>query len=53
MRSSAERTPPTIGAAEGRAIGTAGDGQVVQVRTPSGSVVSGTAHAGGMVEIAF
>jgi flagella basal body P-ring formation protein FlgA len=39
--------------AEGRAIGTAGDGQVVQVRTPSGSVVSGTAHAGGMVEIAF
>jgi flagella basal body P-ring formation protein FlgA len=40
-------------AAEGRAIGNAGDGQVVQVRTPSGSVVSGTAHAGGMVEIAF
>ena len=39
--------------AEGRAIGNAGDGQVVQVRTPSGTVVSGTAHAGGMVEVAF
>jgi flagella basal body P-ring formation protein FlgA len=39
--------------AEGRAIGTAGQGQVVQVRTPSGTVVSGTAKAGGMVEVAF
>lgn len=39
--------------AEGRAIGTAGEGQVVQVRTPSGTVVSGTARAGGMVEVAF
>jgi flagella basal body P-ring formation protein FlgA len=39
--------------AEGRAIGTAGEGQVVQVRTPSGTVVSGTAKAGGMVEVAF
>jgi flagella basal body P-ring formation protein FlgA len=39
--------------AEGRAIGNAGDGQVVQVRTPSGNVVSGTARLGGMVEIAF
>ena len=38
---------------EGRAIGTAGEGQVVQVRTPSGTVVSGTAKAGGMVEVAF
>jgi flagella basal body P-ring formation protein FlgA len=38
---------------EGKAIGTAGDGQVVQVRTPSGSVISGTARAGGMVEVAF
>jgi flagella basal body P-ring formation protein FlgA len=38
---------------EGKAIGTAGDGQVVQVRTPSGTVVSGTARAGGMVEVAF
>jgi flagella basal body P-ring formation protein FlgA len=39
--------------AEGRAIGTAGEGQVVQVRTPSGAVVSGTAKAGGLVEVAF
>ncbi|ALK98539.1 flagellar basal body P-ring biosynthesis protein FlgA [Massilia sp. WF1] len=39
--------------AEGRAIGTAGEGQVVQVRTPAGTVVSGTAKAGGMVEVAF
>jgi flagella basal body P-ring formation protein FlgA len=38
---------------EGRAIGNAGDGQVVQVRTPSGAVVSGTARTGGAVEIAF
>jgi flagella basal body P-ring formation protein FlgA len=38
---------------EGRAIGTAGEGQVVQVRTPAGTVVSGTAKAGGMVEVAF
>jgi flagella basal body P-ring formation protein FlgA len=39
--------------AEGRAIGNAGEGQVVQVRTPAGSVVSGTAKAGGLVEVAF
>jgi flagella basal body P-ring formation protein FlgA len=39
--------------AEGRAIGTAGDGQVVQVRTPSGAVISGTARPGGVVEVAF
>jgi flagella basal body P-ring formation protein FlgA len=39
--------------AEGRAIGTAGEGQVVQVRTPSGTVVSGTAKVGGMVEVVF
>jgi len=38
---------------EGKAIGNAGEGQVVQVRTSSGSVVSGTAKAGGMVEVAF
>ena len=36
--------------AEGKAIGNASDGQIVQVRTPSGSVVSGTARSGGMVE---
>jgi flagellar basal body P-ring formation protein FlgA len=39
--------------ADGKAIGTAGDGQVVQVRTPSGSIVSGTARTGGTVEVAF
>jgi len=38
---------------EGKAIGNAGEGQVVQVRTASGSVISGTAKAGGMVEVAF
>jgi flagellar basal body P-ring formation protein FlgA len=38
---------------EGRAIGSAGEGQVVQVRTASGTVVSGTAKAGGTVEVAF
>jgi flagella basal body P-ring formation protein FlgA len=38
---------------EGKAIGNAGEGQVVQVRTAGGSVVSGTAKAGGMVEVAF
>jgi flagella basal body P-ring formation protein FlgA len=39
--------------AEGKAIGNAGDGQIVQVRTPSGTVISGTARTGGMVEVAF
>jgi flagella basal body P-ring formation protein FlgA len=38
---------------EARAIGNAAEGQVVQVRTSSGAVVSGTARAGGMVEVAF
>jgi flagella basal body P-ring formation protein FlgA len=38
---------------EGKAIGNAGEGQVVQVRTASGSVISGMAKAGGMVEVAF
>jgi flagella basal body P-ring formation protein FlgA len=38
---------------EGKAIGNAGEGQVVQVRTSGGSVISGTAKAGGMVEVAF
>ncbi|HEX9171205.1 MAG TPA: flagellar basal body P-ring formation chaperone FlgA [Telluria sp.] len=37
--------------AEARAIGTAGEGQVVQVRTPSGAILSGTARAGGLVEV--
>lgn len=39
--------------AEGRAIGTAGEGQVVQVRTPAGAVISGIAQAGGLVEVVF
>ncbi|MCG2582854.1 flagellar basal body P-ring formation chaperone FlgA [Massilia sp. TS11] len=39
--------------AEARAIGTAGDGQVVQVRTANGAVVSGIARAGGRVEVAI
>jgi flagella basal body P-ring formation protein FlgA len=36
---------------EGKAINNAGDGQVAQVRTRSGIVISGTARAGGLVEI--
>jgi flagella basal body P-ring formation protein FlgA len=39
--------------AEAKAIGTAAEGQVVQVRTASGSVVSGTARAGGVVTVSF
>jgi flagella basal body P-ring formation protein FlgA len=39
--------------AEGRAIGTAGEGQVVQVRTPAGTVISGIAQLGGLVEVVF
>ncbi|MFL6676023.1 MAG: flagellar basal body P-ring formation chaperone FlgA [Massilia sp.] len=38
---------------EARALGTAAEGQVVQVRTPAGAVVSGTAKAGGLVEVVF
>ncbi|TFW32069.1 flagellar basal body P-ring formation chaperone FlgA [Massilia horti] len=38
---------------EARAIGNAGEGQVVQARTASGAIVSGTARAGGLVEVAF
>lgn len=36
---------------EGKAIGNAGEGQVVQVRTPRGAIVSGTARSGGIVEV--
>ena len=36
---------------EGKAINNAGEGQVVQVRTKSGIVVSGTARSGGTVEV--
>ncbi|WLI88006.1 flagellar basal body P-ring formation chaperone FlgA [Massilia sp. R2A-15] len=39
--------------AEGRAIGTASEGQVVQVRTPAGKIISGVAKAGGLVEVAI
>jgi flagella basal body P-ring formation protein FlgA len=39
--------------AEGRAIGNAADGQPVQVRTTGGQVVSGVAHAGGLVQVLF
>jgi flagella basal body P-ring formation protein FlgA len=39
--------------AEGRAIGNAGEGQVVQVRTPSGAILSGVAKAGALVEVVF
>jgi flagella basal body P-ring formation protein FlgA len=38
--------------AEGKALGNAAAGQVVQVRTPSGAILSGTAKAGGIVEVA-
>jgi flagella basal body P-ring formation protein FlgA len=39
--------------AEGRALSNAEDGQVVQVRSPSGSVVSGIARAGAIVEVSY
>jgi flagella basal body P-ring formation protein FlgA len=39
--------------AEARAIGTASEGQVVQVRTPAGQQITGIARAGGLVEVAF
>jgi flagella basal body P-ring formation protein FlgA len=39
--------------AEGRAIGTAAEGQVVQVRMQRGAVLSGIAQAGGLVQVAF
>jgi flagella basal body P-ring formation protein FlgA len=38
---------------EGRALANAADGQTLQVRTAGGTVVSGTARAGGTVEISF
>lgn len=38
---------------EGKAIGNAGEGQVVQVRTPRGAIISGTARHGGVVEVAL
>lgn len=38
---------------EGKALNNATEGQVVQVRTPSGQIVSGIARAGGVVEITY
>ena len=38
---------------EGRALGNAVEGQLVQVRTPSGSAVSGVARAGSVVEVRY
>jgi flagella basal body P-ring formation protein FlgA len=38
---------------EGKAIGNAGEGQEVPVRTPRGAIISGTARAGGIVEVAL
>ena len=39
--------------ADGKALNNAQDGQVAQVRTPSGQTLSGIARAGGIVEIRF
>lgn len=36
---------------EARALNNAGEGQLTQVRTPSGQVISGVAKAGGIVEV--
>ena len=38
---------------EGKALNNAQEGQVVQVRTPSGQTVSGIARPGGVVEITY
>ena len=39
--------------AEARAMSTAGDGQVVQVKTSGGQQITGIAKTGGLVEVAF
>lgn len=39
--------------AQARALGNASDGQLVQVRTPSGAILSGIARTGGVVEMAL
>jgi flagella basal body P-ring formation protein FlgA len=39
--------------ADGRALNNAAEGQLVQVRIASGSVVSGTARAGAIVEVSY
>lgn len=38
---------------EAKAIGNAGEGQVVQVRAQNGAILSGVAKMGGMVEVVF
>lgn len=38
---------------EAKAIGTAGEGQVVQVRAQNGAILSGVAKTGGLVEVVF
>lgn len=38
---------------EARAIGSAAEGQVVQARTAGGTIISGVARAGGLVEVVF
>ena len=47
------RGPGFAVANEGRALNNASEGQVVQVRLGSGQVVSGTASAGGTVEVGY
>jgi flagellar basal body P-ring formation protein FlgA len=39
--------------AEGKAMGKANEGQVVQVKVASGQIVTGIAHAGGQIEVGF
>lgn len=39
--------------AEGKAMGSAGDGDIVQVKVASGELISGVARAGGKVEVTF
>ncbi len=45
--------PGFVVRAEGKALAQAAEGQVIQVRSGSGSTVSGIAHAGGVVEVTF
>jgi len=39
--------------AEGRAMGSAGEGEIVQVKVASGELISGVARNGGQVEVTF
>jgi flagella basal body P-ring formation protein FlgA len=45
--------PVFLVSSEGRALANAAEGQVVQVRAPSGQTVSGIARAGGIVEVRY